>query len=46
MPGRGGIIYEFMRWTLDRGCYPAISMGAFAGGTLLRMWPQAPRPLS
>jgi hypothetical protein len=29
---QGGVIYEFMRWTRQRGCYPLISMGASAGG--------------
>jgi hypothetical protein len=29
---QGGIIYEFMRWTRKLGGYPAISMGASAGG--------------
>ncbi len=29
---QGGVIYEFMRWCLRRGCFPEVAMGASAGG--------------
>jgi Patatin-like phospholipase len=29
---QGGVIYEFMHWTRQMGCYPLLSMGASAGG--------------
>jgi hypothetical protein len=29
---QGGVIYEFMRWCRENGCFPSITMGASAGG--------------
>jgi predicted acylesterase/phospholipase RssA len=29
---QGGILHEFMRWAREQGVYPAVSMGASAGG--------------
>jgi hypothetical protein len=29
---QGGVIHEFMRWCRENGCFPAITMGASAGG--------------
>ncbi|MEW5974998.1 MAG: patatin-like phospholipase family protein [Acidobacteriota bacterium] len=29
---QGGVLFEFMKWTRENGCYPQISMGASAGG--------------
>jgi hypothetical protein len=29
---QGGVIYEFMRWCRERGCFPNVTMGASAGG--------------
>jgi hypothetical protein len=29
---QGGVIYEFMRWCRENGCFPSIAMGASAGG--------------
>jgi predicted acylesterase/phospholipase RssA len=29
---QGGVIYEFMRWSLEHDVYPLITMGASAGG--------------
>jgi len=29
---QGGVIYEFMRWCRENDCFPAIMMGASAGG--------------
>jgi hypothetical protein len=29
---QGGVIYEFMRWCLENGRFPSVTMGASAGG--------------
>jgi hypothetical protein len=29
---QGGVIYEFMRWCRENGCFPSVTMGASAGG--------------
>lgn len=29
---QGGVIYEFIRWCRENGCFPTITMGASAGG--------------
>ena len=29
---QGGVLYEFMRWCRENGCFPSITMGASAGG--------------
>lgn len=29
---QGGVLYEFMRWCRENGCFPSVTMGASAGG--------------